>query len=223
MNLQKKYEQYVAGEFSAYNFLREARMTYPHLVTNLNGIEDAVTILKNNSLVFEAKEEYQVEQAISLDALDSGTHYELGEMGCDIHTCTEDQFMDARSKARKNLEKDAAHYANLKAGITKKDDSDQMRPATSQNMVDDANKIQKLQEAILTVALKRMLTEGSEQVEYEVQGKTQDPDGGPEAPFGPIKVKVDASLTGTELRMAIKRAAQDAIGERIYDFKHKKA
>ena len=34
-----------------------------------------------------------------------------------------------------------------------------MKPVTSQNLTDEANKIQKLQEAILTVALKRMLTE----------------------------------------------------------------
>lgn len=159
MNLQKKYEQFKAGEFSAHNFLREARMAYPQYVTNLNSIHDAVNILKSKGLVFEAKEEYITEKGISLDALDSATHMELAELGCDIHTCTEDQFMDARNKARKNLEQDPAHYANLKAGITKKDDSDQMRPATSQNMTDEANKILKLQEAILTVALKRMLTE----------------------------------------------------------------
>lgn len=159
MNLQKKYEDYKAGEFSANNFLREARMAYPQYVTNLNSIHDAVNILKGKGLVFEAKEEYTTEQGISLDALDTGTHMELEAMGCDIHTCTEDQFMKARDKSRKNLEKDPAHYANLKAGITKKDDSDQMKPATSQNMTDEANKITKLQEAILTVALKRMLTE----------------------------------------------------------------
>lgn len=162
MNLQKKYEQYTAGEFSAHNFLREARMAYPHLVTNLNSINDAVSILKTNGLVFEAKEEEYVQHGISLDVLDSGTHFELGEMGCDIHTCTYEQYEEAKLKARKNLEKDGAYYANLKAGITKKDDSDQMKPATSQNMTDEANKIQKLQEAILTVALKRMLTEEQE-------------------------------------------------------------
>ena len=160
MNLQKKYEEYVAGEFTAYNFLREARMTYPHLVTNLNGIQDAVNILKNNGLVFEAKEEEYVQPNVSLDAIDTGIHFELADMGCDIHSCTAEQYAEAREKSVACLEKDPLCYVNRKAGVdSKKDDSDQMRPATSQNMVDDANKIQKLQEAILTVALKRMLTE----------------------------------------------------------------
>ena len=159
MNLQKKYEQYVAGEFSAYNFLREARMAYPHLVTNLNGIKDAVNILKTNSLVFEAKEE-EVQPNVSLDAIDTGIHFELAEMGCDIHDCTEEQYLKAREAAIKCLEKDPMCYVNKKAGVKGNEDlGDQMKPATSQNMVDEKNKIQKLQEAILTVALKRMLTE----------------------------------------------------------------
>ena len=163
MNLQKKYEQYTAGEFSAHNFLREARMAYPHLVTNLNSINDAVTILKTNGLVFEAKEEYTVEPNISLDAIDTGIHFELADMGCDIHTCTAEQYEKAREAAVKCLEKDPLCYVNRKAGVKGNEDhGDQMKPATSQNMVDDQNKIQKLQEAILTVALKRMLTEDHE-------------------------------------------------------------
>lgn len=159
MNLQKKYEQYVAGEFSAYNFLKEARMAYPTLVTNLNGIKDAVAILKNNSLIFEAKEDVYVEPNVSLDAIDTGIHFELAEMGCDIHSCTAEQYAEAKEKAVACLAKDPLCYVNAIAGVKDSDDSDQMKPATTQNMVDDANKIQKLQEAILTVALKRMLTE----------------------------------------------------------------
>jgi len=53
MNLQKQFEQYKAGDLSSYNFLREARMAYPRLVTPNNSIDDAVYILKNNGLVFE--------------------------------------------------------------------------------------------------------------------------------------------------------------------------
>lgn len=163
MNLQKKYEQYVAGEFSAHNFLREARMAYPHLVTNLNSISDAVSILKNHSLVFEAKEEYTVEPSISLDLIDSGIRFELAEMGCDLSSCTYEQYSEAKETAIKCLEKDPMCYVNKKAGVKGNEDlGDQMKPATSQNSTDEANKIQKLQEAILTVALKRMLTEEQE-------------------------------------------------------------
>ena len=159
MNLQKKYEEYQAGTFSAHNFLREARMAYPNFVSNLNGIDDAVKILKNNNLIFEAKKKEEATPA-PIDVLESAIRFELGEMGCDIYSCTSEEYVKARDKAEKNLAKDTAFYANLKAGV-KKDDTDKMKPATSQNMVDGDNnmKVVKLQEAIFTVMLKRMLTE----------------------------------------------------------------
>jgi len=158
MNLQKKFEQYKAGELSAYNLLREARMAYPQLITQHNNIDDAVQILKTNGLVVE---EYEVPTApTSLDALETGIRCELEDMGCDIFSCTEEQYLKAREAAVKCLEKDPLCYVNRKAGVKGNEDhGDQMKPATSQNMVDDQNKIQKLQEAILTVALKKMLTE----------------------------------------------------------------
>ena len=158
MNLQKKFEQYKAGELSAYNLLREARMAYPQLITQHNNIDDAVQILKTNGLVVE---EYEVPTApTSLDALETGIRCELEDMGCDIFSCTQEQYIKAREAAIKCLEKDPLCYVNRKAGVKGNEDhGDQMKPATSQNMVDDQNKIQKLQEAILTVALKRMLTE----------------------------------------------------------------
>lgn len=156
MNLQNKFEQYKAGELSAYNMLREARMAYPSLVTAHNNINDAIAILKTHGLV---SEEYEAPKApTSLDVFESGIRFELAEMGCSVFDCTEEQYMKAREVAAKNLEGDSAYYVNKVAEV-KEDDADQMKPATSQNMVDDANKIQKLQEAILTVALKKMLTE----------------------------------------------------------------
>lgn len=158
MNLQKQFELYKAGDLSSYNFLREARMAYPRLVTQHNSIDDAVYILKNNGLVFE---EYAAPESTSpLDVLESAIRYELSCMDCNVFDCTNEQYMEAREKAEKNLAKDPAHYVNLKAEV-KPTDADKMKPATSQNMVDDENgmKIQKLHEAILTVALKKMLTE----------------------------------------------------------------
>lgn len=158
MNLQRKYEQYKAGEFSAYNLLREARMAYPDMISAYNSIDDAVRILKTKGLVYEKYEAPAVN--LSLDTIESGIRFELAEMGCDIFNCNEDQYKKARATAEKCLAKDPLYYVNKKAGIKgKKSDDDQMKPATTQNMVDDANKIQKLQEAILTVALKKMLTE----------------------------------------------------------------
>lgn len=160
MNLQKKYDQFRAGDLTAFNFLAEARKAYPTLVTSVNGIDDAVSILKSNNLVFE---EYQTpEVPTSLDVLETGIRCELEEMECSVFDCTNEQYIAARAKAEANLKKDPLYYVNMKAGIKgKESDADEMKPATSQNMVDDENgmKVQKLHEAILTVALKKMLTE----------------------------------------------------------------
>lgn len=163
MNLQKQFQQYKAGELSSFNFLREARMAYPRLVTQNNSIDDAVYILKNNGLVFE--EYTKPDSGSSVDALETGIRYELSCMDCSVFDCTNEQYVEAREKAEKNLAKDPMHYVNIKADIKgKESDADQMIPSTSQNMVDDENgmKVQKLQEAILTVALKKMLTEDEE-------------------------------------------------------------
>ena len=158
MNLQKKYDQYKAGELLASDLLREARMAYPTLVAPQNNVDDVVRILKNNGLVTE---EYETPEApVALDVLETGIRCELEDMGCDVFSCTEEQYLKAREAAVKCLEKDPLCYVNRKAGVKGNEDlGDQMKPATSQNLTDEANKITKLQEAILTVALKKMLTE----------------------------------------------------------------
>ena len=58
---------------------------------------------------------------------------------------------------------------------------------------------------------------------YSVEGDIQDPDGGSDGSFGPVKVQVKAGLKDKDLRMAIKRAAEDEIADRIYKFDYKKA
>lgn len=58
---------------------------------------------------------------------------------------------------------------------------------------------------------------------YSVEGDIQDPDGGSDGSFGPIKVQVKSGLKDKDLRMAIKRAAEDEIVDRIYKFDYKKA
>lgn len=157
MNLQKKYDQYKAGELLASDLLREARMAYPTLVAPQNNIDDVVRILKNNGLV---SEEYEAPKApVALDVLETGIRYELSCMDCTVFDCTEEQYLKARETAVKCLEKDSLYYVNKIADVKDSDDSDQMKPVTSQNLTDEANKITKLQEAILTVALKKMLTE----------------------------------------------------------------
>ena len=51
--LQEKYNAINEGNFSKDQFLRDARMQLPNLVTQYNGYDDAVQILKNRGMIQE--------------------------------------------------------------------------------------------------------------------------------------------------------------------------
>ena len=51
--LQEKYNAIQEGSFSKDQFLRDARMQHPTLVTQYNGYDDAVKILKNRGMIAE--------------------------------------------------------------------------------------------------------------------------------------------------------------------------
>jgi len=52
--LQEKYNAINEGKFSKDQFLRDARLQLPNLVTQYNGYDDAVKILKNRGMIQEA-------------------------------------------------------------------------------------------------------------------------------------------------------------------------
>jgi hypothetical protein len=53
--LQEKYNGINEGKFTKEQFLRDARMEQPNLVTRFNGYDDAVQILKNRGMIQEVK------------------------------------------------------------------------------------------------------------------------------------------------------------------------
>lgn len=53
--LTEKYNAVLEGRYSKSQFVRDARLSHPNLITQFNGFEDTVTILKNKGMVFEAK------------------------------------------------------------------------------------------------------------------------------------------------------------------------
>jgi uncharacterized protein YggL (DUF469 family) len=53
--LQEKYNGINEGKFTKDQFLRDARMEQPNLVTRFNGYDDAVQILKNRGMIVETK------------------------------------------------------------------------------------------------------------------------------------------------------------------------
>lgn len=53
--LTEKFNAVLEGRYSKSQFVRDARLSHPNLITQFNGFEDTVQILKNKSLIFEAK------------------------------------------------------------------------------------------------------------------------------------------------------------------------
>ena len=58
--LQEKYKAILEGTFSKEQFLRDARLQLPDLVTRFNGYEDAVQILKNRGMIQEIIQQVKI-------------------------------------------------------------------------------------------------------------------------------------------------------------------
>jgi hypothetical protein len=54
-NITNQYKDLKEGRISQSNFMRNLRMTFPHLVTNVTSFDDSIKILKNKGLLSEEK------------------------------------------------------------------------------------------------------------------------------------------------------------------------
>ena len=129
----EKYNAVLEGKMAKKEFVRQMRQTFPQFVSQYNGFDDTVQILKNRQMIFETVKPAFSEAKVyddrpaltySLDALDRGIRVELGVMGIDMaeRTVKPEEFKQAEKKAKDNLEKDANHYLNLMAGESNKVD-----------------------------------------------------------------------------------------------------
>ena len=127
VTVTEKYRAVQEGKMAKREFVRQMRQEYPMYVSQFNGFDDSVQILKNRGLLFETNKDnkkakqYDEKPALSysLDALDRGIRYELQALGIQPHETTSlkaDQYLEAEKRAKKNLEKDANHYINLISG-----------------------------------------------------------------------------------------------------------
>lgn len=123
-SVTERYRAVSEGTMTKKEFVRQMRQQYPMHITQFNGYDDSVQILKNRGLLFEAKVEkakmYDERPALtySLDALDRGIRAELG----DISSPTGEEFKAAEKKAKDNLEKNPTHYLDLMSGESNKVD-----------------------------------------------------------------------------------------------------
>jgi len=112
------------GAMSPKEFVRQMRQEFPQHITQFNGFDDSVTILKNRGVIVEAKElksleDYSEGQTLNipLEAIERGIRYELNGLGhSTIDTCSEDEYNTCKATVVKNLEKDLNHYLNLLSG-----------------------------------------------------------------------------------------------------------
>ena len=129
----ERYKAVTEGKMAKSEFVRQMRQEFPSFITQCNGYNDTVSILKNKGLIFEAKKEKKkltkkesadkAALTFSLDALDRGIRYELQAAGLMPHdTLNADDYFKAEKSAKNNLEKNPTHYLDLIAGESNKVD-----------------------------------------------------------------------------------------------------
>ena len=132
ITVTEKYKAVNEGRMAKSEFVRQMRQEYPMYISNFDGYDSAVQILKNKQMLFEAKKAeakapvYDEKPALtySLDALDRGIRIELNTMGIDMaaQTVKAEDYKQAENKAKGNLEKNATHYLDLMSGESNKVD-----------------------------------------------------------------------------------------------------
>lgn len=152
--LTEKFRAIQEGKFTKAQFLRDARLEQPNLVTQYNSYDDAVSILKNRGLLFEAEATpiyhppvVQVEDMFSIDTVERGIDVELEKMGVETPMLPdEEQYEKAKGATLKNLLKNPNFYidslADAKATGKR---TDLMVPATKGTTKDKDNAMVKVQ------------------------------------------------------------------------------
>ena len=128
VTVTEKYRAVLEGNMAKGEFVRQMRLAHPQHITQFNGFDDSVQILKNRGLLFEIKKEEVVveeikEEAAALpyndEAFQRGIRYELNAKGIEVHAGSNIKLEDydsAKDIAHKNLYKDPMHYLNLISG-----------------------------------------------------------------------------------------------------------
>jgi hypothetical protein len=117
------------GRMAKSEFVRQMRQEYPMYISNFDGFDSTIQILKTRKLIAEASQTSKAFSGVkvyddrpaltySLDALERGIRAELAAAGVQLPNdhVTAEQYFKAEKKAKDNLEKDANHYLNLMSG-----------------------------------------------------------------------------------------------------------
>ena len=107
----EKYRAVNEGQLSKANFLRDMQIAYPQVISQLNGYDTSVQILKNRGYIHEKSSidsyDSRTDLNISPDSIDRGIRYEMQARGKEASDC--------KDIVMKNLKKDPLHYIMLVA------------------------------------------------------------------------------------------------------------
>ena len=136
VTVTEKYNAVLEGNMAQGEFVRQMRLKFPQLLTNLNVYEDTVQILKNNNLISEGVDT-QIGAVVSDESIRRALDIELTVLGEDPVTCKDGDMIDkARIKALANIKKDPLHYYNLIAGESSKVDKNDQSKETKRGAGD---------------------------------------------------------------------------------------
>lgn len=113
--MSKLTSDYIAvneGRMAKSEFLRQARMGFPGIVTQFNSYDDAITILRKKGLLSEEVVYRCKADRFPLESIERGIRWELENMGIDlsIETPGTGDYKRARQLAIDNLCKDPEFY-----------------------------------------------------------------------------------------------------------------
>ena len=125
----EKYRAVNEGQMPQAEFVRQMRLAFPQHITQFNGYDDTVSILKTRGILSETKKQENLPNTVSIDSIQRAVDIELEAAGHDPVTCGDVEAQDkAKAKALKNLKKDPLHYYNLLAKESSKvDKNDKMK------------------------------------------------------------------------------------------------
>ena len=153
----EKYKAVNEGKMAKTEFVRQMRQSYPMYISQFNGFDDTVQILKNRGMLFETYS--NPSKNLSDDSVRRGVDVEIAAMGHDPATCDDGEVQaKAKAKAIANIEKDPLHYYNLLAKESSKVDKNDKMKETKRGAL-EKDTFNDMKKATLKEA--KLMTEGT--------------------------------------------------------------
>ena len=115
--ITERYHLYQEGKITGKELLQEMRKGFPQHISQFNGIQDSIQILKNKGLLYEQEIPTKTKDSLPPEAIWRGVSVELTRMGKDPVECSDPVARErAEEIATENLLKDPLYYINRIAG-----------------------------------------------------------------------------------------------------------